>query len=149
MRRWRCRIRPTKGPKCSTWIPSMRRSCFWQAKAGRQFRSSPGSTRLSKAAVKFSNQSRSVIRHNLAIGYLRLGEQENCLTNHTIDSCLMPIQAAGVHKIQRGSRRAAELLTEQLNEFPDDLKARWLLNLAYMTLGEYPARVPSKWLIPA
>ncbi len=98
--------------------------------------------------VKFSNQSRSVIRHDLAIAYLRLGEQENCLTNHTIDSCLMPIQAAGVHKIQRGSRKAAELLTEQLNEFPDDLKARWLLNLAYMTLGEYPARVPSNWLIP-
>jgi hypothetical protein len=41
-----------------------------------------------------------------------------------------------------------KILTEQLNEFPDDLKARWLLNIACMTLGEYPDNVPSKWLIP-
>jgi len=98
--------------------------------------------------VKFGSQTKSSLRHFLAIAYLRLGEQENCLTNHTIDSCLMPIRGAGVHKIQRGSRKAAELLTEQLNEFPDDLKARWLLNIASMTLGEYPDAVPSKWLIP-
>src|ERR1051325_768311 len=31
---------------------------------------------------------------------------------------------------------------------PDDLSARWLLNIAYMTLGEYPDKVPPKWLIP-
>src|SRR5438045_505728 len=103
---------------------------------------------IKTSAVQFGTQTRSSLRHFLAIAYLRLGEQENCLTNHTIDSCLMPIQAAGIHKIQRGSRKAVEFLMEQLNEFPDDLKARWLLNLAYMTLGEYPDHVPSKWLIP-
>ena len=31
---------------------------------------------------------------------------------------------------------------------PDDLRIRWLLNLAIMTLGEYPAQVPRDWLIP-
>ncbi|PYK97288.1 MAG: hypothetical protein DME19_16840, partial [Verrucomicrobia bacterium] len=101
------------------------------------------------SSVNFSTHTRSSLRHYMAIAYLRLGEQENCLTNHTIDSCLMPIRGSGIHKIQRGSRKAAEMLTEQLNEFPDDLKARWLLNLAYMTLGEYPDKVPPKWLIPA
>ncbi|PYK97258.1 MAG: hypothetical protein DME19_16920 [Verrucomicrobia bacterium] len=103
---------------------------------------------IKTSPVQFGTQTRSSLRHYLAIAYLRLGEQENCLSNHTIDSCLMPIQAAGIHKIQRGSRKAVEFLIEQLNEFPDDLKARWLLNLAYMTLGEYPDKVPSKWLIP-
>ena len=98
--------------------------------------------------VKFGDLTRGSLRHFLAIAYLRLGEQENCLTNHTTDSCLMPIRGDGIHKIQRGSRKAIEYLTEQLKEFPDDLKARWLLNLAYMTLGEYPAQVPAKWLIP-
>ena len=100
------------------------------------------------SGVNFGSQSRSSLRLSLAIAYLRLAEQENCLTNHTIDSCLMPIRGDGVHKIQRGSRKAAQLLTEQLNEFPDDLKARWLLNIACMTLGEYPDREPSQWLIP-
>src|SRR5262249_10938413 len=63
--------------------------------------------------VKFGNQTRSSLRHYLAIAYLRLAEQENCLTNHTTDSCLMPIQGNGIHKIQRGSRKAVEFLIEQ------------------------------------
>jgi len=91
--------------------------------AGRSWESIQEFTRLDafvkSSNVKFSNQSRSAIRLNLAIAYLRLGEQENCLTNHTVDSCLMPIQAAGIHKIQRGSRKATEYLTAQLNEFPE------------------------------
>src|SRR2546430_10902436 len=103
---------------------------------------------IKTSSVQFGSQTRSSLRHFLAIAFLRLGEQENCLTNHTIDSCLMPIRGNGVHKIQRGSRKAAELLTEQLNEFPDDLKARWLLNLAYMTLGESQDKGPPQWLIP-
>ena len=31
---------------------------------------------------------------------------------------------------------------------PGDLRVRWLLNLAYMTLGEYPEKVPLQYLIP-
>ena len=31
--------------------------------------------------------------------------------------------------------------TEYLQQFPDDLDIRWLLNLAHMTLGEYPHKV--------
>ncbi len=31
---------------------------------------------------------------------------------------------------------------------PEDLESRWLLNLAYMTLGEYPNKVPREFLIP-
>src|SRR5262249_11936274 len=33
-------------------------------------------------------------------------------------------------------------------ETPGDLRAIWLLNLAYMTLGEYPEKVPPRNLIP-
>jgi hypothetical protein len=98
--------------------------------------------------IDFGGQNRASLRHYLALANLRLGEQENCLTNHTIDSCLMPIRDAGVHKIARGSRGAIKLLTEQLQEFPEDLRSRWLLNLACMTLGEYPDQVPAPWLIP-
>ena len=35
-----------------------------------------------------------------------------------------------------------------LRENPDDLAARWLLNLAQMTLGQYPDQVPASQLIP-
>ncbi len=33
--------------------------------------------------------------------------------------------------------------TEYLEQFPDDLGARWLLNLAHMTLGQHPGQVPA------
>jgi len=82
-----------------------------------------------------------------ALCHLRIGEQENCLANHTIDSCLLPISENGVHKLQRGSRGAVNILTNLLAELPDDLSSIWLLNIAYMTLGEYPDKVPVPWLI--
>jgi hypothetical protein len=82
-----------------------------------------------------------------ALCHLRVGELENCCANHNADSCLFPIHGNGVHKLQRGSRAAVALLTEMLRDFPSDMRARWLLNIAYMTLGEYPARVPQQWLM--
>lgn len=82
-----------------------------------------------------------------ALCYLRMGEQENCLLNHNADSCLFPIEGSGVHQIQRGSHGAVTVLTRLLEKFPGDLRARWLLNIAYMTLGEYPAKVPPHWVI--
>ena len=95
-----------------------------------------------------SAENRALLRRNMAIADLRLGEQENCLAHHTTESCLLPIRAGGVHRFQRGSRAAIALLTGQLEESPDDLKSRWLINIAYMTVGEYPDKVPQRWLIP-
>ncbi len=89
-----------------------------------------------------------MLHDQLAIAYLRLGEQENCLLNHTTDSCLLPIRGDGIHRLQEGSRRAIEHYTINLNKRPSDLGTRWLLNLAYMTLGEYPEGVPEPWCIP-
>ena len=89
-----------------------------------------------------------MLHDQLAIAYLRLGEQENCLRNHTTNSCLLPIRGDGIHTLQEGSRRAIEHYTINLNKRPSDLGTRWLLNLAYMTLGEYPEGVPEPWRIP-
>ncbi len=83
-----------------------------------------------------------------AVALLRIGEQENCLVNHSADSCLLPLLPAAFHQLPRGSRGAVAVLEEQLREHPEDLRARWLVNIAYMTLGEYPQKIPSSWLIP-
>jgi hypothetical protein len=45
------------------------------------------------------------------------------------------------------SRRAVEYFLKYLSGKPDDLEVKWLLNLAYMTLGEYPGGVPKRFLI--
>lgn len=97
---------------------------------------------------RLSGQSRSFLQMQRAIGSLRLGEQENCQVHHTSESCLMPIQPAGFHTLPRGSRGAIEELGGVLAASPGNLDARWLLNIAHMTLGEYPEKVPQQWLIP-
>ncbi|MEM1137029.1 MAG: CRTAC1 family protein [Bacteroidota bacterium] len=84
----------------------------------------------------------------LGLSYLRIGEQENCILNHTSASCIIPISKEGFHQKETGSRQALTTFSKILEEQPDELSARWLLNIAYMTLGEYPASVPEKWLIP-
>src|SRR5881394_3093726 len=93
-------------------------------------------------------RAREFLRMNKAIAMLRLGEQENCLLHNDAESCLLPLQPAGYHQLPRGSRGAIALLSEQLRADPEDLRARWLLNIAHMTLGEYPDRVPAAWRIP-
>ncbi len=82
-----------------------------------------------------------------AICYVRMGENDNCLTNQNAESCVFPIRAKGVHHLERGSRGAIAVLNELLEKYPGCLKARWLLNIVYMTLGEYPDQVPARWLL--
>lgn len=103
---------------------------------------------LAASGVGLNDAGRLEVRVRKAIAFLRLGEQENCIGQHTAESCLFPLSAAARHKLPRGSRGAITLFEEQLRELPNDLSSRWLLNIAYMTLGEYPAKVPSQWLIP-
>jgi hypothetical protein len=88
------------------------------------------------------------LRDSLGIAYMRLGEQENCLHYHGQDSCIFPIKGGGVHRDTRGSEGAIREFSAALMADPNDAKARWLLNVAYMTLGRYPQDVPQLWLIP-
>lgn len=81
--------------------------------------------------------------------WIRVGEQENCLANHTTASCLMPIQAAGVHRLRRGSEGALSILKPALERYPEDLSLKWLFNIASMTLGHDPETVSNPWWIPA
>jgi hypothetical protein len=83
----------------------------------------------------------------LATTYLRLGELANCAANHNADSCLLPIQGGGVHRDPTGSRAATRELQRLLTFDPNDLSSRWLLNIAAMTLDEYPQGVPERWRI--
>ncbi len=89
------------------------------------------------------------IRSLLAIAWMRLGEQENCLANHGPDSCLAPLQGGGIHAFPRGAENALRELTDALHDTPDDLGARWIYNVASMQLGRWPDQVPKELLVPA
>ena len=84
----------------------------------------------------------------LAIAWMRLGEQENCVAGHGQDSCLAPLQGGGIHKVKRGAENALKELAGILKDDPSDLGARWLYNVASMQLGQWPDQVPKELLIP-
>lgn len=74
----------------------------------------------------------------LALAYMRLGEEENCVEHPTGHACILPITGDGVHTRTDGSRGAARSYEALLRLDPADLRSRWLYNLAMMTLGEWP-----------
>lgn len=84
----------------------------------------------------------------LGICYLRLAEQSNCIHNHNDESCIVPIEGGGIHIDKSGSEQAIDKYLEILTVDPTDMESRWLLNLAYMTLGMHPEEVPEEYLIP-
>lgn len=78
---------------------------------------------------------------------MRLGENENCIMCRGESSCILPISKSAIHKYPKGSRNAIKHFTEFLKQFPDDREVKWLLNVAYMTLGEHPSKVPAEYLV--
>lgn len=104
--------------------------------------------RMQKHPQRYRPNQHNAIREALGVAWLRLGEQENCLANHTSKSCILPIQGEGLHDRPEGSRNAIKYFAKFLDAQPENRNAQWLLNIAYMTLGEYPEGVPSKWLVP-
>lgn len=96
----------------------------------------------------FGEADKQVIRRELALAYLRDGERTNCVRNHSAASCIFPIAGRGVQAYKNGSQKAIELYEEILKNSPSDIESRWLLNIAFMVIGEYPQSVPPQFLIP-
>jgi hypothetical protein len=87
----------------------------------------------------------------LGIAFLRLGETENCTARHTPTSCILPLRGESLHADQNPSRQAIAAFTAGLAASPNPrlaLSLRWLLNIAYMTIGGYPDQVPEALRIP-
>jgi hypothetical protein len=101
-----------------------------------------------------ANDPTGLARHGQAarmlrvLAYLRLAEDQNCHLSANRDACLAPIRGQGIHGRREGSSRAIAVLDEVLAESPGDLRARWLLNIAHMTLGSHPDGVPPRLRIP-
>ncbi len=81
------------------------------------------------------------------VAAMRRGENDNCVMCRGDSSCILPIVPAARHANPTGSRLAIKYFTEYLDQFPNDLEVRWLLNVAHMTLGEYPEKVDTRYLL--
>jgi len=90
----------------------------------------------------------TAIQDLLAITHFRHGEETNCLDGHNAESCIMPIRGAGIHRNKNNAEIAINIYKSLLEKNPKDYVYRWLINLAYMVKGDYPDKVPHRWLIP-
>ena len=89
------------------------------------------------------------LQQSLGVAYLHLSEMENGIYRNSSDLCIFPPANLRAHyEKKEDSLSAVQYLLKYLELRPDDLEAKWQLNLAYMTLGEYPAGVSAKYLIP-
>ena len=84
----------------------------------------------------------------LGIGYLHQSEMANDVYRRPGERCLFPIRPEFKYGKGAGSEKAVEFLSRCFKRKPDDLEVRWLLNLAHMTLGTYPAGVLKEAVIP-
>ena len=116
--------------------------------------------------------------YSLGVAYLRLAETQNCALHPNAEACILPLRGRGIHTLQTPSRQAIAAFTEVLRSTEDTvsgdlsgeastrnwsvgapapvrrgaaqqhLSARWLLNIAYMTVGGYPDEVPEQYRLP-
>ncbi len=84
----------------------------------------------------------------LGISYLHKSGMENDAYRAPGEKCLIPVPPGNAYTKTGDSEKAVEYFLKYLEQKPDELEVKWLLNLAYMTLGEYPDKVPPKYLIP-
>ncbi len=83
----------------------------------------------------------------LGTAYLHKSEMENDVYRAPGDRCIFPPRKPVVFRQQADSEKAVQYFLKFLAKQPDSLEVRWLLNLAYMTLGKYPAGVPLRYRI--
>jgi tetratricopeptide (TPR) repeat protein len=84
----------------------------------------------------------------LGVAYLHKSGLANDVQRAPGEMCVFPFLPGQPYGKTEDSKKAVEHLLKFLQQKPDDLEVRWLLNLAYMTVGGYPDKVPPAYLIP-
>jgi hypothetical protein len=88
------------------------------------------------------------MEETLGIAYLHQSELLNDVYRLPDDKCIFPPASPIQYRATQDSQKAVQYFLKYLEKQPDDLEVRWLLTLAYTTLGQYPANPPQKYVIP-
>lgn len=84
----------------------------------------------------------------IAVSYLRLGEQQNCIANRNDASCVFPISGTGIHTQKKPVEEAIDRFLKLIENNPKDYLSQWLLNVACQANGSVPPNVPANLIIP-
>ena len=91
-----------------------------------------------------------MMEETLGVAYLHKSEMDNGAYRTPGDRCIFPPQPGVPYPKflkKEDSEKAVQYFLQYLAQKPDDLEVKWLLNLSYMTLGQYPQGVPQKYLL--
>jgi tetratricopeptide (TPR) repeat protein len=88
------------------------------------------------------------LEETLGLAFLHKAEMDNGAYRTPGELCLIPPRPRRAFARTADSEKAIGHFLNYLHQKPDELEVRWLLNLAYMTLGKYPDDVPPRQLIP-
>jgi hypothetical protein len=83
----------------------------------------------------------------LGVAHLHKAEMDNGVQEHPGDRCLLQQWPAGRLARPADAEKAIAYFLRYLARKPDEREVWWLLNLAYMKTGGYPAQVPPAFLI--
>ena len=100
-----------------------------------------------KLAKVKSPQMLPELEEVLGTAYLHKSEMENGVYRNPGERCLFPPRKSFRYQKTEDSEKAVSYFSRFLEKKPDTQEVRWLLNLAYMTLGKYPDGVPAKYRI--
>jgi len=88
------------------------------------------------------------LQEALGVSYLhRAGIENGVMRDSGAIDIFPPVDPSAHYTKTEDSQKAIQYFLSFLDVAPTDLQVRWLLNLAYMTLGQYPAGVPVRYLI--
>lgn len=100
-----------------------------------------------KIAVSDISSATLQMTEALGIAYLHKSEMENDVYRNPGERCLLPMRPGNAYTKIGDSEKAVGYFLKYLDQKPDELEVKWLLNLAYMTVGAYPEKVPPQYLI--
>lgn len=87
------------------------------------------------------------VEEMLGVAHLHRSGAANDIYRHPGELCLFPLRPGVSYAKTADSQKAAQHFLASLKLRPGDIETRWLLNLAYMTMGKYPAGVPKEHLM--
>src|ERR1035441_10612953 len=90
-------------------------------------------------------QAVTYLEELLGIAYYRKSEAANDVYTKPGDKCIFPFPPGFKYANSTYSEKAIQHLLKVAQLKPEDLEVRWVLNLAYMTMGTYPAAVPKEY----
>ena len=83
-----------------------------------------------------------------ALCLMRRGEVTNCREHGGAAACIVPFDPSAEHADPADMGAAIADWLVVLEATPDDLRARWLLNVAHMAIGTWPEGVPPTQRLP-